>query len=91
MKAKDALTNALGTTNGYWMTILGFFGGMLFIALIDKFIPKATNPHEVKLVEDVNAIKPQVNEEHLMKMGVLRLWRLAFIIFQRDRYIYVSY
>ena len=70
VKAKDALTNALGTTNGYWMTILGFFGGMLFIALIDKFIPKATNPHEVKLVEDVNAIKPQVNEEHLMKMGV---------------------
>ncbi|GED64953.1 MULTISPECIES: zinc transporter ZupT [Lysinibacillus] len=70
VKAKDALTNALGTTNGYWMTIAGFFGGMLFIALIDKFIPKSTNPHEVKLVEDVNAIKPQVNEDHLMKMGI---------------------
>lgn len=70
VKAKDALTNALGPTNGYWMTIAGFFGGMLFIALIDKFIPKSTNPHEVKLVEDVNAVKPLVDESHLMKMGV---------------------
>ena len=70
VKAKDALTNALGATNGYWMTIAGFFGGVLFIALIDKFIPKASNPHEVKLVEDIDAVKPQINEEHLMKMGV---------------------
>ncbi|MFJ7737089.1 zinc transporter ZupT [Lysinibacillus sp. NPDC097287] len=77
VKAKDALTGALGATNGYWMTIAGFFGGVLFIALIDKFIPKASNPHEVKLVEDIDAVKPQINEEHLMKMGVFTALAIA--------------
>ncbi|SOC18406.1 ZIP family zinc transporter [Ureibacillus xyleni] len=73
VKAKDSLTNALGETQGYRMTVIGFFGGMLFIALIDRFIPKKNNPHEVKTVEDVNAVKLNengVDEEKLMKMGV---------------------
>ncbi|RUL53626.1 MULTISPECIES: zinc transporter ZupT [Lysinibacillus] len=73
VKAKDSLVTALGETQGYWMTVIGFFGGMVFIALIDKFIPKKNNPHEVKTVEDVNAValnKGAVDEEKLMKMGV---------------------
>ncbi|MCP1146310.1 zinc transporter ZupT [Lysinibacillus endophyticus] len=74
VKAKDSLTTALGDTQGYWMTVIGFFGGMLLIALIDRFIPKKSNPHEVKTVEDVNAVKLQksvgIDEEKLMKMGV---------------------
>ena len=28
-KAKDALTDALGETEGYWVTVLGFFAGMV--------------------------------------------------------------
>lgn len=45
---------------GYWLTIVGFFGGMFIIALIDRFIPKGNNPHEVKSVEDVqNAQQPR--------------------------------
>ncbi len=36
------------------MTLAGFFGGMLLIALIDHFIPAIGNPHDVKSVEDVN-------------------------------------
>ncbi len=37
-----------GDKMGTLVTILAFFGGMLFIALIDKLIPGEANPHEVK-------------------------------------------
>lgn len=73
VKAKDSLTVALGDTKGYWMTVIGFFGGMLLIALIDKFIPNKTNPHEVKTVEDVHVAEQtpkSADEERLMKMGI---------------------
>lgn len=46
-KAKDSLTMALDETSGYWLTVIGFFAGMLLIGLIDRFIPKYSNPHEV--------------------------------------------
>ncbi len=72
-KAKDALTVALGDTKGYWMTVMGFFGGMLFIAMIDKLIPKKTNPHEVKTVEDVMQAElspKELDEANLMKVGI---------------------
>lgn len=71
-KAKDSLTKALGDTEGYWMTLAGFFGGMILIALIDKVIPGKNNPHEVKLVEDVHAVKgtEKIDHDRLMKMGV---------------------
>lgn len=73
VKAKDALTSATGDIKGYWLTVIGFFGGMVFIALIDKFIPTKTNPHEVKTVEDVHqAERDHQNSEEakLMKVGL---------------------
>lgn len=79
VKAKDSLTAALGATQGYWMTLVGFFGGILLIALIDRFIPKSNNPHEVRTVEDVNAVKtkPSIDEERLMKMGLFTALAIA--------------
>lgn len=68
-KAKDALTSSLGNENGNWMTVVGFFSGMFVIALIDKFIPKQSNPHEPKNVEDMNQ-PVQDHDQHLMKMGI---------------------
>ncbi|KKK39468.1 zinc transporter ZupT [Mesobacillus campisalis] len=68
VKAREALTGALGEVPGNWWTVGGFFGGMLLIALIDKFIPKQSNPHELKKVEDMN--KGQAaNDPALLKMG----------------------
>ncbi|CAM5206250.1 Zinc transporter ZupT OS=Ureibacillus acetophenoni OX=614649 GN=zupT PE=3 SV=1 [Ureibacillus acetophenoni] len=78
VKAKVSLTMALGDTYGYWMTIVGFFGGMVFIALIDRFIPKSKNPHEVKTVEDVQAAeKSTIDNDKLMKMGVFTALAIA--------------
>ena len=80
VKAKDALTAALGDTQGYWMTLVGFFGGMMVIALIDKFIPKANNPHEVRMVEDINKAESDTavkDADRLLKMGTFTALAIA--------------
>lgn len=69
VKAKDALVGSLGEVPGNWATVGGFFGGMMLIALIDKFIPKQGNPHEIKKVEDMNGNEKAVNDAALLKMG----------------------
>ncbi|MEK5441431.1 MULTISPECIES: zinc transporter ZupT [unclassified Fredinandcohnia] len=69
VKAKVALTSALGNELGNWMTVAGFFGGMFLIALIDKFVPESSNPHEVKKVEDMNLSSSKLEEDKLLKMG----------------------
>jgi zinc transporter, ZIP family len=68
MKAKTSLVNAMGVQPGNWATVGGFFGGILLIALIDKFIPKQGNPHELKTVEDMQPGQG-VKDAALLKMG----------------------
>ncbi|WP_246140779.1 zinc transporter ZupT [Bacillus marasmi] len=70
-KAKVALVADLGEVPGNWVTVISFFGGMLLIALIDKFIPKQGNPHEVKKIEEMNAPLNGNNASSpdLLKMG----------------------
>ncbi len=63
VKAKDSLVGELGERNGYWVTTIAFFGGMLLIALIDKLVPSFENPHEIAGVEDMVTIDHI--EEHL--------------------------
>ncbi|MDD5017291.1 MAG: zinc transporter ZupT [Eubacteriales bacterium] len=53
-EANTLLTAALGTPGGTWVTVAGFFGGMLIIALIDKLVPAADNPHEMRMVESMS-------------------------------------
>lgn len=80
VKAKDALVGVHGDKVGYWYTLVGFFGGMLVIALIDRFIPKGNNPHEVKSVEDVQIAQMQqqdIEAERLMKMGLFTALAIA--------------
>jgi ZIP family zinc transporter len=77
-KAKDSLTGALGETEGYWVTVAAFFGGILFIGLIDYLIPEGENPHEVRKVEDLNkATKNLSKDPRLMKMGLFTALAIA--------------
>ncbi len=66
-KASESLTAVYGEDKGWWFTVAAFFGGILIIALIDRFIPTVENPHEVRLIEDMNK-KPSKN--NLMRMGM---------------------
>ena len=77
-KAKDSLIGELGEKTGSWVTVISFFGGMFFIALIDKLIPSVENPHEIRMVEemDEDARKAHKNKK-LMKMGVFTALAIA--------------
>ncbi|WP_409298652.1 zinc transporter ZupT [Peribacillus sp. SCS-26] len=77
VKAKDALVNALGKTGGNWATVAGFFGGILLIAAIDKFIPKQGNPHELKTVEEMNPPGNPAVDPALLKMGTFTALAIA--------------
>lgn len=67
-EANTILSTAHGLKIGNLLTILGFFAGMLLIGIIDKVIPKEQNPHDIKLVENINTQK--VNKIKLMRTGV---------------------
>jgi len=69
VKAKVALVDALGVVPGNWLTVGGFFAGMFLIAAIDKFIPKQTNPHELRTVEDMDGNDSKGKQPDLLKMG----------------------
>ena len=56
-EAREALSMQFGDKLGLFYTLLSFFGGMAIIALIDNFVPKENNPHEV------NSMTIQVHEE----------------------------
>ncbi|MGP7818481.1 zinc transporter ZupT [Niallia sp. 01092] len=78
VKAKVALVDSLGNQLGNWLTVGGFFAGMLLIALIDKFVPEQTNPHEPKKIEDINTLSVVEKQDHsLLKMGMFTALAIA--------------
>ena len=69
VKARDELIMELGVKGGHWTTVAAFFGGVLFIAIIDKLIPSIENPHEVRMVEEMEDVN-QLKNRKLMRMGL---------------------
>ncbi|WP_425504026.1 hypothetical protein [Salicibibacter cibarius] len=57
-EAQEALTSAIGEEIGSWLTVGGFFAGMLLGALIDKLVLNQGNPHKVKKVEEMDQSPP---------------------------------
>ncbi|MBT3173608.1 MAG: zinc transporter ZupT [Lentimicrobiaceae bacterium] len=76
VKAKIELVSKLGETQGYWVTTAAFFGGILFIAIIDKFIPDVENPHEIKKIEDISDEHIK-DKSKLMRMGLFTALAIA--------------
>ncbi len=71
-KAKESLSEALGDKMGTIYTVLAFFGGMIFIALIDKFIPTEENPHEMHSIEEMSSEnRDKHKNKKLMRMGLM--------------------
>jgi len=74
-KAKDSLIEAKGVFLGSWLTVISFFGGIIFILLIDMFIPSYENPHEPHIIEEMNENKLQGPK--LMRMGIFTAIAIA--------------
>lgn len=89
-KAKESLVMELGETSGMWLAVIFFFSGMLLIGLIDRFIPKHSNPHEVKKVEDMNKPEKAIKNPELMRMGVFTAIALAIHNFPEGIAVFVS-
>ncbi len=75
------LTGIWGPRGGYWAALAGFFGGMGLIALIDKLVPEAVNPHEARAEEAAEHeaagvpscpdLAPPKHGARLLRMGLL--------------------
>ncbi len=77
VKAKESLIEVLGEAGGSWATVGAFFGGMLLIGAIDKFVPSSENPHEMRKVEDIYNKSEEDNKKKLMRMGTLTALAIA--------------
>ncbi len=74
-EAIKSLGEVYGETGGTWAALGAFFGGMLIIAVIDKFVPDAENPHELHKVEDMEDAPK--DPKKLMRMGLLAATAIA--------------
>jgi ZIP family zinc transporter len=63
-EAHDTLTKEWGASLGSWGTVVAFFAGMGLIAVIDKCVPSAENPHEAHTVEEMSLSRSEHANKH---------------------------
>ncbi len=64
-QAATMLTDAGGKVSGELKSIIAFFAGIAFIAIIDRLVPEDENPHEVHLADE----KPRPGQ--LKRTGIM--------------------
>ncbi|WP_217991148.1 zinc transporter ZupT [Mobilicoccus massiliensis] len=70
--AERTLTAEYGQA-GAWWTILGFFGGIALIGVIDRLVPAAINPHELSGADDAS----DRHRASMLRTGVITAAALA--------------
>lgn len=85
-KAWESLTTSYGEKQGMLLTMLGFFGGMFFIALIDNLIPKEKNLHEF----DSFVVESEKNKAQLLRTGVFTAIAIAIHNFPEGLATFIS-
>ncbi len=84
-KTHASLSGSYGEKMGNWATAASFFGGIVVMLLIDRLIPAAENPHEVRPKDQVRDVGPAGQEHHtdptekskLMRMGLFTALAIA--------------
>ena len=89
-QANIALKSALGPGKGSWATVGAFFGGVLLIALVDKFVPSFENPHEVHKVEDMSDKAQASKFKKLYRMGLMAALAIGIHNFPEGLATFVS-
>ncbi len=69
-KATASLSESFDGKLAQIYTTLAFFGGIILIAIIDKFVPSSENPHELRSVENM-ASAPSSSRQKLRRMGIV--------------------
>lgn len=90
-KAKESLVDVLGVRPGNWVTVASFFGGIFLIAVIDRLVPSGENPHESRIVEEM---EPGHTHPHshgkLMRMGMMSALAIAIHNFPEGMATFIS-
>lgn len=86
-KALEALRTLYPERIASLITMAGFFGGMLLIALIDKLVPDFENPHTMHSEEELEEVReaveegedktPEQNRDALYRMGIMSAIAIA--------------
>ena len=87
-EAQSSIASALGERMGSTLTVVAFFAGMFVIAIIDKLIPSEENPHELKLVEDLE--NKSDNNAKLLRTGMFTALAIALHNFPEGLATFVS-
>ncbi|MCK4539438.1 MAG: zinc transporter ZupT [Candidatus Krumholzibacteria bacterium] len=70
VKARSAIAGVYGDGRGYLIATAAFFGGIVFIGLIDRLVPDVVNPHEPHSLEEMGDGSGTGKEKALMRMGL---------------------
>lgn len=79
-KATESLARAMGESRAGWWATIGFFAGMIIMAVVDLLIPKASNPHELRSANDLAPLKDKValpRGRMLLRMGLFTAGAIA--------------
>jgi ZIP family zinc transporter len=88
-ESRQLLTANLGEATGTWINVISFFGGMLFIAIIDKLVPSYENPHEAHMVEEASSC-PSDGSQKLLRVGLVTALIIAIHNFPEGMATFVS-
>lgn len=90
-KAQESLASELGIKGGAIATVLAFFAGIVFIAIIDHLIPSEKNPHEVANSDEDNSnISKDKHEKSLLRMGMFTALAIAIHNFPEGLATFIS-
>jgi zinc transporter, ZIP family len=79
-KAYDSLSEQTSEYQAYLLTTIAFFVGILIIGAIDRFVPNAANPHEIRDAEDMDISEEERKrrkEKSLLRMGLFAALAIA--------------
>ena len=76
-KAREDLIDKIGQVSGSWITVLAFFGGIVFIGIIDRLVPEFENPHEAHRAEEMQEADLAAKFHKLYRMGMFAAIAIA--------------
>lgn len=76
-KSIDIMAGDAGLKTGHFLAIVGFFTGMIVIAIIDRLVPSFENPHEIRKVEDLEETRESEKRRKLYRMGMMSALAIA--------------
>ena len=76
-KAVEGMEETLNPRAAGWWATASFFGGIVLILVIDRLIPSAENPHEVREETQVDAVHEGASPQQLLHTTPEKLHRMG--------------